>query len=58
MSWIRIYKGVAQPAIQMTPETYIRNFIHHPENGQNQKYSNQELKDSINEMKKIAKLYL
>lgn len=58
MSWIRIYKGVAQPAIQMTPETYIRNFIHHPENEQNQKYSIQELTDSIGKMKEIAQSYI
>lgn len=58
MKWVKMIKGVVQPAVQTTLETYIRNFIHHPENGQNQKYSNQELKDSINEMKKIAKLYL
>lgn len=58
MSWIRIYKGVAQPAIQMTPETYIRNFIHHPENEQNQKYSIQELTDSIDKMKEIAQSYI
>lgn len=58
MKWVKMIKGVVQPAVQTTLETYIRNFIHHPENGQNQKYSDQELKDSINEMKKIAKLYL
>lgn len=58
MSWIRIYKGVVQPAIQMTPETYIRNFIHHPENEQNQKYSIQELTDSIDKMKEIAQSYI
>ena len=58
MSWIRIYKGVAQPAIQMTVETYIRNFIHHPENEQNQKYSIQELTDSIGKMKEIAQSYI
>ena len=58
MSWIRMNKGVAQPALQMTPETYIRNFIHHPENDQNQKYSNQELTDSIDKMKEIAQSYI
>lgn len=42
----------------MTPETYIRNFIHHPENEQNQKYSIQELTDSIDKMKEIAQSYI
>ena len=58
MSWIRIYKGVAQPSMQMTPETYIRNFIHHPENERNLKYSIQELTDSIDKMKEIAQSYI
>lgn len=54
MQWIRMNKGNAQPAVRMTPETYIRNFIHHPENKQNRKYSNQELTESIDRMKEIA----
>lgn len=57
-SWIRIKGGVPQQAQQCTTETYIRNFIHHPENKQNPKYSLSELKDSIDEMKRIAASYL
>lgn len=56
--WIRIKGGVPQQAQQCTIETYIRNFIHHPENNQNLQYSPSELKDSIDEMKRIAASYL
>lgn len=56
--WIRIKGSVPQQAQQCTIETYIRNFIHHPENKQNDKYSSTELTDSIDEMKKIAASYL
>ena len=56
--WCRIKGGVPQPAQPCTTETYIRNLIHHPENSHNAKYSDTELKDSINEMKKIASSYL
>ncbi|MFA6270539.1 MAG: AAA family ATPase [Candidatus Paceibacterota bacterium] len=38
--------GTAQPAKDRTLPTYIRNFIHHPENEQNLKYSDDELKTS------------
>lgn len=56
--WIRIKGGVQQQVQLCTIETYIRNFIHHPENDLNLKYSSTELKDSIDEMKRIAALYL
>lgn len=56
--WCRIKGGVPQLAQPCTTETYIRNLIHHPENSRNAKYSDTELKDSINEMKKIASSYL
>lgn len=56
--WIRIKGGVQQQAQLCTIETYIRNFIHHPENDLNLKYSSTELKDSIDEMKRIAASYL
>lgn len=57
-SWIRIKKGTPQPPQPCTIETYIRNFIHHPENTDNSKYSNSELRSSIDEMKKIASSYI
>ena len=53
-NWIREVKGVAQSPYQCTIETFIRNFIHHPENSFNPNYSIQELTDSIHEMKNIA----
>lgn len=34
-------------------QIYIRNFIHHPENKNNEKFSDNELKQSIDEMRKI-----
>lgn len=36
-----------------TIELYIRNFIHHPENTLNQKYTFEEMKASIEEMRRI-----
>lgn len=56
--WIRIKGGIPQQAQQCTIETYIRNFIHHPENSLNPQYSPSELKNSIDEMKRIAASYL
>lgn len=48
--WVRIYKGSAQPAQDRTLPTYIRNFIHHPENDKNIKYTDKELKASIEKL--------
>lgn len=45
--WIRVKGGVAQPEKDTTLPTYIRNFIHHPENTQNAKFSDLELNNSI-----------
>lgn len=56
--WCRIRGGQPQSAQQCTIETYIRNFIHHPENSLNAKYRDEELKNSIDEMKGIASSYL
>lgn len=49
-SWIRERGGVAQPATSSTLQTYIRNFIHHPENNHNQAFTGPEFRQSINEM--------
>lgn len=38
---------------KVTLQTYIRNLIHHPENNLNDKYSEQELADSIEKMRDI-----
>jgi len=48
--WIREIKGTTKPAEKRTVQTYIRNSIHHPENKHNEKYSDEELKNSIEEM--------
>lgn len=43
-------KGVVQQARNVTLQTFIRNHIHHPENRQNTIYTENELKQSIEEM--------
>jgi hypothetical protein len=49
-TWIRERGGVAQPGQPSTLQTYIRNFIHHPENSNNSRYAPSELKQSIEEL--------
>jgi predicted ATP-dependent endonuclease of OLD family len=39
-----------------TLPTYIRNFIHHPENDKNEKYTEEELKNSIEKLISLRKL--
>lgn len=48
--WIRERNGVAQTPTDVTLQTFIRNHIHHPENRQNTLYTEDELKQSIEEM--------
>lgn len=48
--WIREKGGVAQSPQNATLQTYIRNFIHHPENEQNVEYTEAELEASISEL--------
>lgn len=48
--WIRERNGVAQTPTDVTLQTFIRNHIHHPENLQNTLYTEDELKQSIEEM--------
>lgn len=38
---------------KLTLPTYIRNLVHHPENTHNERYSNDELRESIEEMIEI-----
>lgn len=45
--WKKLKNGVVQPEQDATLPTYIRNFIHHPENTNNVKYTQAELEDSI-----------
>lgn len=48
--WIRESNGAAQAPYGVTLQTFIRNHIHHPENRQNTLYTENELKQSIEEM--------
>ena len=49
-SWIREKGGVAQTPHPCTLQTFVRNKIHHSENGQNPDYSSLELAQSIREL--------
>ena len=53
--WIRLKKEGSTEPCDRTTQTYIRNSIHHPENTSNDKYSNEELKQSIKEMITLLK---
>lgn len=53
--WIRIVNGTPKPPQNRTLQTYIRNYIHHPENNNNVTFTNAELKVSIEKMIEIAK---
>lgn len=48
--WIRENNGSAQAPYGVTLQTFIRNHIHHPENRRNTLYTENELKQSIEEM--------
>jgi len=52
--WIRVRNGVPQPEYSVTLPTYVRNSIHHPENGENDRVNNQQIKDSIEIMRAVA----
>ena len=53
-SWVKQSGGVAQPSQSVTLPTYVRNSIHHPENPHNPRYSDTELKESIEFMLLLA----
>lgn len=53
-SWIRLKRGRPQSPQHSTICSYIRNFIHHPENDNNEKYTETELLESINKMRQIV----
>lgn len=48
--WIKERNGVAQPAYDITLCSYVRNSIHHPENRNNQQFTDAELAESIEKM--------
>lgn len=49
-TWIPVIDGEEGKPKAVTLQRYIRNFIHHPENTKNLKYTPAELKHSIEEM--------
>ena len=51
--WKRLKGGVVQPERDITLPTYIRNFIHHPENMENVKYTGCELEESTEVLIKL-----
>lgn len=55
--WIRIKKGQIMPAHPCTLPTYVRNSIHHPENTENEPYLMEELKQSIETMRKVFETF-
>lgn len=54
-SWTRIKRDGSQETFNVTMQTYIRNFIHHPENTNNAKFTNSELQTSIEKMIEMVK---
>jgi predicted ATP-dependent endonuclease of OLD family len=46
-NWIRINKDGSQQTETVTAMTYIRNYIHHPENTNNPPYTHDEINNSI-----------
>lgn len=53
--WIRSIQGVPGQPYPITLMTYVRNSIHHPENINNEKYSEMELTKSIEYMIELLK---
>jgi predicted ATP-dependent endonuclease of OLD family len=51
--YIKLAKGVPQKSYNVTLPTYIRNLIHHPENTNNQSFSQKELVESIELLKRL-----
>lgn len=49
-SWTRMSGGTAQSPYNVSLFTYVRNTIHHPENTQNPRYMDAELRQSISGM--------
>jgi len=55
-NWVKLKKDGITESLERTKQTYIRNFIHHPENEHNEKYTEEELRKSIREMVDILKI--
>ena len=56
-AYIKEVNGQAQPqpSYNVTLPTYIRNLIHHPENTRNDRFSSDELKESIDHLVRICR---
>lgn len=52
-TWIRQNRDASTTPMARTLQTYIRNFIHHPENAHNSSYTPQELHQSTEELIKL-----
>ena len=50
--WIKESGGRVAPK-KVTLQTYIRNYIHHPENIKNVKYTDKQLKESTDKLIEI-----
>ena len=48
--WVKVKNGNIQPQEEVPLFDYIRNYFHHPENKNNKKYSDTELKQSIEDL--------
>lgn len=55
-TWERIKNDGSQEAYVVTLQTYIRNYIHHPENDKNEPFTHDELCVSIQKMIEIVEL--
>lgn len=53
--YIKEMNGEARPSYNVTLPTYIRNLIHHPENTRNDRFSSDELKESIDSLVRICR---
>ncbi len=55
-SWRKLKVDGTTESYDRTTQTFIRNFIHHPENEKNDKYSEEELNTSIKQMINLLKI--
>ncbi|MCK5369518.1 MAG: hypothetical protein KAQ62_13240, partial [Cyclobacteriaceae bacterium] len=53
--WIKMKNGEHGTKSNVSLQTFIRHSIHHPENKLNDSFTNDQLKESCNEMIKILK---
>lgn len=51
------YKECGRKDRKLSLHTYIRNIIHHPENERNPRFTNKELRDSIDQMLNLVSLF-